>query len=567
MSVKSLRVHRQQGEDDQVRGLFPLARSAGKTLLIENCEKRCGERVAFPDGPVPVSATANDRVPAARGASKAPSEAGFGHHASYGERAIPLAAFVGALVVPLMRPTNLDVSWLLTVNERILAGATPYHDVIELNPPASILLYRIPVLVAKLLPLPSQWILIVLFALLVGGILAYATSILTRYQLNAGTNHSVFLVVAALVFAVLPVDEMAQREHFATLFMFPYAIVAIARASGKKIGWADGLVSGIMLGLSIAIKPHFVLCALLVAGFEFARSREIRGIFRIEHWSAGAIVLAYFVSSLVFFPKFFSDILPMVTDLYLPLRIRLPELIRRAVTPILIPLCICWLFHGRRQNSGIIVFLLVGAGFLVAFLIQGKGWNYHLYPAIAFFLMAAGWALQGAEREEGRFPRKLGFALMAAALILPAPRFFRPDVSHPGLEATIERLAPHPRILTIGFLQNLGHPLTRDVGGVWVGRTWGEWATGGALAMMDRAGDDQAKRAKALAYFEGDRQMLTEDIETQHPDVILLEETAGFDFQQWIAQSPRLQAAMAQYRRAETVDGVEIYQPRNGASG
>jgi hypothetical protein len=543
-----------------------LARATGKTLLIENCQKRRSVRLAFPHGSVRVSATASDRIAVARQASEAPGEAGLRRDA-YGERLIPLAAFVGALVVQLMRPTNLDVSWLLTVNERILAGATPYRDVIELNPPASILLYRIPVLVAKLLSLPSEWVVAALFALLIGGVLAYAAGVLARYQLSAVRNHTVFLIVAALVFAILPFDEMAQREHFATIFMFPYAIVAIARASGKKIGLADGLISGMMLGLSIAIKPHFVLCALLVAGFDFARSREIRGIFRIEHWAASAVVLAYFVGGLVFFPKFFSDILPMVTDLYLPLRIRLPELIRRAATPILIPLCICWIFRGRRQYNGIAVFLLVGAGFLAAFLIQGKGWNYHLYPAIAFFLMAAGWALQGTEGEVGRFPHKLGFALMAAALILPAPRFFRPDVSHPGLEAAIERLVPHPRILTIGFLQNLGHPLTRDVGGVWVGRTWGEWTTGGALAMMERAGDDQAKRAKALAYFEGDRQMLTEDIETQHPDIILLEETRGFDFQQWIAQLPRLQAAMARYRLADTIDGVEIYQPRDGASG
>ncbi|HLH48128.1 MAG TPA: hypothetical protein VKV96_02200, partial [Roseiarcus sp.] len=69
-----------------------------------------------------------------------------------GERLIPAAAALAALAIGLWRPVNTDISWLLTVNERILAGATPYKDVIELNPPASILLYRIPALAAHWLP-------------------------------------------------------------------------------------------------------------------------------------------------------------------------------------------------------------------------------------------------------------------------------------------------------------------------------------------------------------------------------------------------------------------------------
>src|SRR6202795_5134124 len=90
---------------------------------------------------------------------------------------IPLGAAVGALAVALMRPTNLDVSWLLTVNERILAGASAYQGVIELNPPASILLYRIPALVARLLSIRPEFVVAGMLALLIAGVLAYATSI------------------------------------------------------------------------------------------------------------------------------------------------------------------------------------------------------------------------------------------------------------------------------------------------------------------------------------------------------------------------------------------------------
>jgi hypothetical protein len=85
--------------------------------------------------------------------------------------------------------------------------------------------------------------------------------------------------------------------------------------------------------------------------------------------------------------------------------------------------------------------------------------------------------------------------------------------------------------------------------------------------MKARVGDDPVLRAKADAYFENDRLMLTQDIESQRPDIVLLQETIGFDFTQWIAGSPRLQAAMTHYRLVETIDGVEIFQRRDDVLG
>ena len=516
-------------------------------------------------GVPPVSATTNDFRAAPRQAVTAPS-AGRSRGAVTAERLIPFGAALGALAVQLMRPTNPDVSWLLTVNERILAGATPYKDVIELNPPASILLYRIPVLVAKLLSARPELVVAGMLALLVGGALAYAGGLAARYRLSASADNGVFLGVAALVLAVLPFDEMAQREHFATIFMFPFALVAIGRAAGERIALADALIAGALLGLCVAIKPHFALCALLVASFAAWRRRDVRAFLRAEYWAAGAVALAYFIASAIFYPKFFSDVLPMLADLYLPLRLDAVELAKRIALPLALPVAVCWICRDRTRNAGTWVLLLIGAGFAGAYLMQGKGWSYHAYPAIAFCLIAAGWATQQAESEATGLTRLLGALLLATALILPAPRFFRSDVSNPALAAAISRLAPHPRILAIAFPLRVGHPLTRDIGGVWVGRTWGLWATGGAVFMKARAGDDPAKRAKADAYFEGDRLTVAQDIETQRPDIVLIQETVGFDFAQWIAQSPPLQGAMNRYKRVETIDDIEIYQRRDEAA-
>jgi hypothetical protein len=482
------------------------------------------------------------------------------------ERLIPLGAILAAAATGVMRPATTDVSWLLTVNDRILAGATPYKDVVELNPPASILLYRIPVLVANLLGLRSEIAVVGLLALLIGGVVAYAGRTLTRYDLGAAANRGLFLAVATLVLAVLPFDEMAQREHFATIFALPYAFIAIARVADKRIALADALFVGALMGLCIAIKPHFALCAIFVSSFDAWRSRKLRALVRIENGAAAIVVLAYFFGGLVFFPKFFSDVLPMVADLYLPIRLGAGELISHIAFPIIMPLSICWFFRDERDGGGTLVFLLTAAGFLGAYFVQGKGWSYHAYPVIAFCLFAAAWTLQQAKYETGRLSPRLGALALAAALVLPSPSFFRRDEQHAVLAAAISKLAPHPRILALAFRQSLGHPLARNIG-VWVGRSWGLWATGDAVLMKERVGDDPFMRAKADAYFEKDRLAAAEDIETQRPDMVLIQETPGFDFTQWITESPRLLAALSNYRLVETVDGVEILQRRPGVAG
>src|SRR5476649_2046398 len=44
---------------------------------------------------------------------------------------------------------NCDVSWLLTLGEQVLAGARPYIDFNETNPPACFLIYMPAILIAQ----------------------------------------------------------------------------------------------------------------------------------------------------------------------------------------------------------------------------------------------------------------------------------------------------------------------------------------------------------------------------------------------------------------------------------
>jgi hypothetical protein len=473
-------------------------------------------------------------------------------------RLIPAGATLAALATGLLRPTNTDVSWLLTVNDRILAGATPYKDIVEVNPPASILLYSIPSLTAHWLSIRAEIAVVLFVSLLIGATLAYARRILSRYDLG-GADRAGFLFVAAITLAVLPFDEMAQREHFATIFALPYALIGMARIAGKRVAPSDAFSSGLLMGLCVAIKPHFALCVLFVSAFAAWRRREILAFFRIENLAAFAVALVYLLASLVFFPNFFSDILPMGRDLYLPIRLGPIELVAHIAPALVAPLLLCWIFR-NRDDRGAPALLMMGAGFLAAYFVQGKGWIYHAYPALVFALLAAAWSLTRTTDENARLAPKLGALLLALALIVPAPSFFRRDEQHAALAAAIARIRPQPKILALSFRQSLGHPLARNLGGEWVGHSWGLWATGLAILAKERANDDAALRARAESYFERDRLATAEDIQTQRPDIVLIEQTPGFDFTAWIAGSPQLADAMAGYRLVEMIDGVEIFR-------
>src|SRR5215470_7576285 len=67
---------------------------------------------------------------------------------------LPLAVLLRHAVV-----ANTDVSWGITMAEKVLAGAWPYVDFIEPNPPSYIYLYVLPVIIARLTGLSPELVL------------------------------------------------------------------------------------------------------------------------------------------------------------------------------------------------------------------------------------------------------------------------------------------------------------------------------------------------------------------------------------------------------------------------
>src|SRR5215470_6254894 len=84
-------------------------------------------------------------------------------------RNVMLMAALWATALAFYLTTHLhpDVSWYLVATDRILDGARPYRDIIEVNPPLAFYLTTPPVFAARLLHLSSSVCFVAYLSLLI----------------------------------------------------------------------------------------------------------------------------------------------------------------------------------------------------------------------------------------------------------------------------------------------------------------------------------------------------------------------------------------------------------------
>src|SRR3954467_4987584 len=133
-------------------------------------------------------------------------------------------------------PINHDVAAILDVSTRWVNGEKLYVEVIDENPPLTLVVHALPVLTSKLLPGgPSFWFT----AWVVAGIFAsfWACRRLVRLGASADPPLTETLLppVLLFLFTVLPNEHFGQREHILFVACAPYIIASMARAEGVML--------------------------------------------------------------------------------------------------------------------------------------------------------------------------------------------------------------------------------------------------------------------------------------------------------------------------------------------
>ncbi len=515
--------------------------------------------------------------------------------------AIALWLAIGLVAVALQVHYGLlgDVSWQITIDEKWLDGQTPYLDFIEINPPASPLLYWPAVALARLVGVWPEFTVAAFSFLSVAASLGLSAAILRRAEL-IGRVGPLALGVALVALAVLPGQSFAERDQLAALYGLPFLALAAARAVRAPVDWPIAVLAGVGAGTMAVIKPPYALVALALAPYLMRRIGARALIGAVEFYVAGAVGVAYVALVPSAFPHYVADILPLTVAVYAPIREPLLELLSEPSVLLTLVLGAALIqIAGRKLGEPLIAIPALGAlGALGAYLVQGKGWLYQAYPALAFMILATGLALDLRPHSPrriaigalagvaaslvllwlGRWPLPIAFAAAAGANALSAAlegteRSGRPSegktslaemgvagaigvacglfamdgVRTPVLARALASLGPHPTVAAISESLAFGHPLVRTVGGVWVQRVPSLGIASAARRLIDERPADEALARRLRPYIDRDRQMLVEDLTRNRPEAILVGRL-DTRFHQWAWSDPAITAARADYR-------------------
>jgi hypothetical protein len=414
---------------------------------------------------------------------------------------------------------NADVSWLITAAEGVLQGKVLYKDILETNPPAAVLLYLIPSRIAAWLHFMAEDA-VTLQTYLVAFVSLALTSRVLPNTINGMANARLwlFMVMAAGVL-ILPMHGFAQREHYAVMLSLPMVanFIRFAEVGSWARGWQSWAIV-LLASLPLALKPIFALPGVLLLAHALVHARSWRPMLDSGIVHAGLIGTGLTVTLVWGFPHYLEIVVPILRDIYVPARsdfmaILLGEHVFVAgLAAIIISIGLAGV---ARPTEGVVSMILAAAGFLAGYVIQGKGFPYHAYPALFYGICALCILilarLTDVSRGGGSVRLTVTIYSIVLAIIAGAATKDLAWRRQPMTDLAWAGELDRPTVMMISKEIQIAFPLIRKIGGQWVDPANGQWMVFYSAFMLRRAGEDRGL------------QEAIQVIEREKPDLILID--------------------------------------------
>ncbi len=350
----------------------------------------------------------------------------------------------------LVRPSP-DVSWLLYAAREMSHGARLGVDLLEVTPPMIFLPMLAVVWVAGILGVGMWPAWIGAVVVMSVGVLLLTHRILLSERPNGGDQGALMLATAFLIL-VLPSVDFGQKEHLTAVLVLPYVMLAARRLTRASVAPWVAVVAGVMGGIAIGIKPHFVL---LMAGILVLEGWRLgRQLPWVEHLSVILVGILYLTLVSILIPGYYAYakeygglyqafLSGSVVETVVFGDGSIPGLIALGVFAVLRRYVSQW------RSSLTDALAVATLAFYLAAVLQGKGWFYHFLPSIVFgSLLLALIITEGARRLPGlhRIYHALGAAVLCATIITPIPRtvwrLLQPSSSVHDADPNFHKLVP-----------------------------------------------------------------------------------------------------------------------------
>jgi len=523
------------------------------------------------------------------------------------------AAIIVLLVAMLISPlrVNHDCAMYLQEAELLLDGGVPYVDFVETNPPLIVYLSALPVMLARATGISAIVCFHGLVMLLLVVSAAELYCLMTRpWRPFLPHERGVLLFVwLALALVVLGRGEFGQREHLFVLLYIPYLFLRVGRYQGSSTPWPLAVLLGLQAGVGAAIKPHFLMTALLVEIVLLCTTRLPRGagsadgstagresgllqrgattfrciVFRPENVALVLVVLAY-LAHWLFVPAamreaFFYRWLPMIREGYAAYdssyRQIAEEIFRR---PLLVFLLAATAYAagaigGRsRPRDYLLALAAFTAAALAMVFVQKKGWSYHAIPleagaAMATSLLAVHILRRLHRSRRWRFLRvrliraafAAGWLLLASVLVLIFSGRFPPDGEPPAF-ASLRRIVethsqPGEAVMLVATSVRPAYPMLLQL----ERKPGSRYPCCFPIAFFNHGGDLDGAQRRLLDE-------LAEDVRQRDPRLIIIADFPGgqglppsFNHFDYLNESGWIDRSLHAYSEIPSPDGWRVF--------
>ncbi|MBA4079100.1 MAG: hypothetical protein C0508_28985, partial [Cyanobacteria bacterium PR.023] len=213
-----------------------------------------------------------------------------------------------------------DQGLFVHMAQLLLEGKVPYVDMFDVNPPLAIYIQVLPVLLSRLchMPIPLSFSIYV-------SLLEFLSCFIVLWVLVAARRTgAVVLGASALIgfayFNQVQRMDFGQREHIFCIVYAPFLLLRYLRWQGVKLGRWPCIAAGVLAGIGLALKPHFMLMATAPEIVWWLRTRQFKPFISPEVLAAVAVIVVYLVH-FIFLPEqelraFFNFVVPIYKEGY-----------------------------------------------------------------------------------------------------------------------------------------------------------------------------------------------------------------------------------------------------------